>query len=194
MSKKFIIGCFCVFISFSTLYAQETIEPIKPTLLHSVYADILGHSFLYGVGYDCRFYKQNTANSLGIGVGIAPGVGDQSGFYVPLRAYYCISKKYASLETGLVVRYQSLGSTSFVTRTVTVERGVSMMPYIGYRYQRCTQGGIFFRAYISPFIYQFATLYTSNLSDRTISSFDFNKPIGGLGVSLGYTFPPKLKK
>ncbi len=188
MKKILIIFSFTVFFGS---YAQAQSNKI---VQNTIYADIVGYSYFYGVGYDRLYTHQDSPNSFGFAVSVGGGkLGDITAYTLPLKGFYCYGKGNSKLEAGTSVIVKVLDQNMYVggssnkrgnaqLNTPLPDGGesINLSPYIGYRYQRA-KGGLFLRVYASPL-------------NIPVYSAPLQKPTYGLttyGFSVGYTIKPK---
>ena len=176
MKKVLIILIFAVFLG---QYAQAQVS--AQHIQHTIHGELLGRSNGYGIGYDCRFVKNDsTKNSFGMGatVGYSNDGVTLNSNTLSVQSYYCYGRKSSKLEMG--IGFRRLFWDEYLKGGAGENVRVSLLPYIGYRYQP-NRGGLFFRAYWSV------------LDIPVYSTFGMNWYAGLPGLSLGYTFKPKPK-
>lgn len=176
MNVRFVFFSLLFLMAYSHGFGQKQ-KPLKGLKgSQSVYVEIFGNS-KYSVNYDRVFFHQRK-NAVGwrAGMNFFPHIKRGYNSYTILgEIYYLRGKAPHFFEAGLGLDYWD---------------GINVPPYIteihwnlvvriaGYRYQR-PQGGLFFRAGVTPWVYMWKGL------DQKVF-------LEG-GVSIGYTFKPSKK-
>jgi|LFIK01.1.fsa_nt_gi hypothetical protein len=158
----------CLFLSFLLMTGLALVEPAKaqtespdPGSSHAVYGELLGTGLLYSLNYEYRFHPDISAR-----VGIMhAGAFDATWTNIPIMAKYLIGDSH-NLELGAGVQYMGISFDGEGTEDDTFGIGGSTIAgaaAIGYRYQS-NDGGMIFRATMTPLIGDFGTITWGGLS------------------------------
>ncbi|MEB2781087.1 hypothetical protein U3A58_11845 [Algoriphagus sp. C2-6-M1] len=160
------------------------------TAKHAIYGELVGTSTGYAINYGFIFHqKQKLKYSASAGFSMRYQneiVRSFSGFWIPsfsteISALWGKSKGHLEFGTGFVAyRDKQFIFDEDFPRNIRVRQywGKTIVPRIGYRYQK-PHGGLFFRAAYTPWI-------EFNNIEGTEDKVNF-QPFG-IGLSLGWSF------